>query len=93
MPFCHLRLRAPIPPPRGYPATLKTLADHLRRERLSRGLTQKQAGALLGIAEHTVHNWETGIASPRVHLWPAVIDFLGYDPREKGVTFGRDGSV
>lgn len=36
----------------------------LRTWRLSRGLTQEQAGAKLGVARRTWHQWEAGATVP-----------------------------
>lgn len=34
-------------------------------------------------------NWELGHSSPNFRSLPAIIDFLGYDPRPEAVTFGQ----
>ena len=44
------------------------------------GLTQKEAGRQLGVTSSTVLNWEQG-DKPAVRHWPAILAFLGYDPR------------
>ncbi|MHB8230736.1 MAG: helix-turn-helix transcriptional regulator, partial [Vulcanimicrobiaceae bacterium] len=36
----------------------QTLGEHIRKRRLMLKLTQKQAGARLGVTPWTVHNWE-----------------------------------
>lgn len=34
----------------------------------------------MGISEDTITLWENGRAMPQVHLYPKVIEFLGYFP-------------
>ena len=41
---------------------------------------------LLGVDKTTVFNWETGRTCPGRRAMPAVVRFLGYDPREVGIT-------
>lgn len=39
----------------------------------------------------TVHNWETGQAKPEIRFIPALVAFLGYDPKpvDQGTLAGR----
>ena len=55
------------------------LGERLREARLGRGLKQTEAAALMGVDEKTIHNWETGKATPRMRLRRAITSFLGYD--------------
>jgi transcriptional regulator with XRE-family HTH domain len=58
----------------------KTLGQHVRRCRLTRGLTQNQAAHRLRVNAWTVLNWEKGKTEPPIESVPAILDFLGYDP-------------
>ncbi len=60
LPFTSLRLNAPRPHalPRGYPTSLVTLVDDIRRRRL--GLTQTVLAALFGLGAGTVADLEAG---------------------------------
>ena len=80
MPFCHLTLRAPMPPPRGCPRELRTVGDHLKKARLLRGLIRSEAATALGVSGDTIKNWETGETAPRACLRERIVCFLGYDP-------------
>ena len=80
MPFYHLRLTAPMPPPRACPRELRTLGDHLKKARLLRGLVRREAAAVFGVSGETVENWETGKTVPRAYLRERIVCFLGYDP-------------
>ena len=82
MPFCHLRLTAPVPPPRKCPRELKTLGDHLRKARLERGLWQQHVALELGVSVQTVVNWERNRTRVATRFLPKVVAFLGYDPQE-----------
>lgn len=57
-----------------------TLGEHIKGARLSRGLTQKQAAAILDVDSNTVFNWEKDKTDPPVTLIPRILQFLGYNP-------------
>jgi DNA-binding XRE family transcriptional regulator len=63
-------------PPKGYPAKLKTVGDHLRRKRMDQGLFQREVAAKIGVDLTTYRNWEWNRTSPRTRFLPAVIEFL-----------------
>jgi DNA-binding transcriptional regulator YiaG len=52
-------------------------------------LLQRDVAVTLGVNEATIHNWETGNHSVSLSAWPAVLGFLGYDPRPPGRTIGE----
>jgi DNA-binding XRE family transcriptional regulator len=87
--FLRLRLTAPRPPDPAYPEELQTIGDHLRARRLDLGLLQKEVAERLGASQASVLNWEKGRLSPDFTFLPAVIRFLGYDPRPEGETLGE----
>ena len=89
MPFCHLTLTAPMPPPRGYPQVLRTLGDHLKKVRLERKLGQGQVARDLGVAVTTLINWEMNHTRVQTRFMPKVVAFLGYDPREETGELGE----
>ena len=66
--------------PKAYPAQPNTLGEHLLKLRMEQGLTQAQAGEVLGTDEWTVGNWEKDKTFPAVRYFPAIFRFLGYDP-------------
>ena len=80
LPFCHVSLTASRPPPPAYPKELSTLGDHLRKKRFELGLLQREVAQRLGVDTASVTNWENGHTSPRLHLIPRIIEFLGYSP-------------
>lgn len=88
MPFCEWTLRATKPRPSTYPASLSTIGDHIRARRLDRGLTQLEAGRLIGVDESTVWNWERGLTAPNLHAMPGVVRFLDYDPTKPATSAG-----
>jgi DNA-binding XRE family transcriptional regulator len=83
-----IRLRGRIPHPVGYPETLRTLADHLKKARLDRGIPQRDAARAIGCSPLTFLNWEKGRVAPDVRFWPAILAFLGYDLRPEPAGFG-----
>lgn len=91
MPFCKLRLRGARPPslPRGYPSSLNTLGDHIRRRRLDLGLMQRTVAGQLGVREETVGLWENGLARPLPRHYGTIVTFLGYDPEPGDHTVAR----
>lgn len=54
----------------------KTIGEHIRGRRLELGLTQRQAGEILGVTEWTVANWEKGYTQPTINARQAVVVFL-----------------
>lgn len=66
--------------PKPYEFEPKTVGEHIKRERLKRGLRQKDVAALFGVDAFTILNWETGFTKPQIKDVPALIGFLGYDP-------------
>ena len=69
-------------------ADLKTLAEHLLHRRQQLGLRQCDAGAQMRVGEFTLLKWEKG-TRPFDRYWPAILSFLGYDPRPAPKTFGE----
>ena len=78
MPFCHARLRACKPPPKGYPVDPKTPGEHLRRRRLDRRQTLKQAAAEIGVRLDALWHWEHNGRFPYPKALPAIERYLGY---------------
>lgn len=89
MGFCHLTLRVPKPLPPEYPRELRSIGDHLRTERLKRGLQQKEVAATIGVDVNTIVGWEVGRAQPKVSYLPRIIGFLGYDPFQGEMTIAK----
>jgi transcriptional regulator with XRE-family HTH domain len=87
--FCHLTLKALKPLAPEYTQELRTLGDHLRRERLKRGLLQREAAQKIGVTVMTVNGWEVGRAEPKVSYIPAILGFLGYDPFPEVTSLGE----
>lgn len=84
----HLNLKSPKPDGR-YPAQLQRLGDHIRKRRLDLRPRQRDLAWRLGADPATVINWEKGRTEPRLQFLPAIIDFLGADPRPVPKAFGN----
>ena len=80
LPFCQLTISASHPRKPGYPKSLVTIGDHIRKRRLDLGLFQREAAAQIGVAEASVWNWERGGMKPESRYLPSIISFLGYNP-------------
>ncbi len=89
VPFCYLRLSAPIPPDPAYPTKLVTVGNHIRKRRLDLGLLQREVATKVGISNQTLQYWEAGRHEPEFRYLPAIIRFLGYDPRPQAKTLGE----
>jgi DNA-binding XRE family transcriptional regulator len=88
-----IRLRGRIPYPAGYPETPRTLADHLKKARLDRGIPQRDAARAIGCSPLTFLHWEKGRVAPDVRFWPAILRFLGFDPRPEPEGLWRPGEA
>jgi transcriptional regulator with XRE-family HTH domain len=65
------------------------LGDHLRKQRLDLKLLQRDVAARVGADTKTITNWELNRTEPDLAHLPAILAFLGYDPRPEGETFGQ----
>ena len=52
------------------------------------GLDQREVAERLGVHAASVRNWELGRTVPGLRGLPAVIEFVGYDPRSEPTTIG-----
>jgi transcriptional regulator with XRE-family HTH domain len=77
-------LKALIPKPYDFEPT--TVGEHIKKERLKRGLIQKDLAPLFKVDAFTILNWETGKTKPQIKDVPALIAFLGYDPEPPSPT-------
>jgi transcriptional regulator with XRE-family HTH domain len=59
----------------------QTLGDHIRKRRLGLKMLQKDVAEQLGVDKTSIFNWESNTSTPAVRYMPAIIDFLGHDPR------------
>lgn len=65
----------------------QTVGEHIKRARLTKRLTQAEAGEAIGVGEGTVLKWELNRCEPPVPLMPAVIRFIGRDPCQEPVGY------
>jgi transcriptional regulator with XRE-family HTH domain len=56
---------------------------------MDRRLTQRQGARILGTTPPNVCSWERNKAAPATKSVPAIIRFLGYDPRPTPERFGQ----
>lgn len=82
-----IRLRGRIPRP-AYLEYPRTVGEHLKKVRLDRRLPQKDAARAMGCNPVTLLQWEKGRVAPDVRFWPAILAFLGYDPRPEPESSG-----
>jgi transcriptional regulator with XRE-family HTH domain len=66
--------------PKPYDFEPKTVGEHIKRERLKRGMLQREVAVLFKVDAFTILNWETGFTKPQTKDVPTLINFLGYDP-------------
>ncbi|MEW8287218.1 MAG: helix-turn-helix transcriptional regulator [Candidatus Thiodiazotropha endolucinida] len=57
--------------------------------RLKRGLKQSDVAPRLGVNPWTLRNWELNRTEPCVRSYPAIMNFLGYCPYQRGDTLGK----
>ena len=81
-----MNLRTQRPLSRTYPKSLKTLGNHIRKRRLDLQLLQSHVAQRLGVTECSIWNWENNATTPLFPYWPAIIEFLGYNPLPKPQT-------
>ncbi|MCW5726212.1 helix-turn-helix transcriptional regulator [Parvibaculum sp.] len=87
LPWVKISIRRPKrPTPPSHP---KTLGEHILAARINRKLRQKDVASELGVCDSTLLHWEKGTTSPPVVYYPAILKFLGYDPRPTPKKFGE----
>jgi transcriptional regulator with XRE-family HTH domain len=75
-----------VPKPQEWPLEPKTLGEHLRKRRGELGLFQAEVVAQLGVKVDTYLLWEQDRHEPVVRYYPAIFEFLEYDPFPEPVT-------
>lgn len=65
------------------------LGARLQRRRFELGLRRIDAAAQMGVDEKTLMWWERSEREPFVNAYPAIIEFLGYEPWEEPRTLGE----
>ena len=56
------------------------LGQHIRRRRYELDEMQKDAAKAIGVTPETIWNWENGRSEPFTIYYPAIIQYLGYNP-------------
>ena len=79
--------------PKSYPAKPQTIGQHVKRCRLGRKLTQREAARLIGVSPWTVLTWETGHTEPPIEVMPAILKFLDFDPYHRDIIAERSLST
>ena len=89
LPFWYLTIKGkkPLNPYRWkctqtVPTEAKTIGQHIKRARLQRRLFQADVANLLKVDICTVRNWERNSCPPLSTVMPAIVAWLGYDPRQ-----------
>jgi len=54
--------------------------EHLRRQRILRGLLQKEVASEIGVSSGTIIHWERNRTTPPARMTPRITLFLGYCP-------------
>ena len=57
-----------------------TLGEHIKKARLTRGLSQRKVADILNISQFTYIWWERDRYLPNIKVWKAIVEFLGYYP-------------
>lgn len=56
---------------------MKTFGTELRQKRRTAGYTQRELGAIIGVHQTTVKNWELDEAEPRIESYRKLVEVLG----------------
>lgn len=67
----------------------QTIGEHLKARRLALQLYQRDAAKLLNITPETLLHWEKGQTEPPVSAYPAIRQFLEYDPCPEAQTLAQ----
>ncbi len=75
-------------PRHGYPEAARTIGEHVRRKRMDQGRLQRDLAAALGVSKGEPRQLGDGPGGARARWLPAIIRYLGYDPRPRAALFG-----
>lgn len=78
--FSALNVNVRKPLGNGYNENPTTIGAKIRNRRLELQLFQRDVAVFCGVSEDTITYWENGRAEPQIHLYPKVIELLGYFP-------------
>jgi transcriptional regulator with XRE-family HTH domain len=59
----------------------RTLGKHILHARLTKKLLQKDAARQIGVRVQALGSWENDRRHPLISQMPAILTFLGYDPK------------
>ncbi|MEO6191592.1 MAG: helix-turn-helix transcriptional regulator [Thermoanaerobaculia bacterium] len=65
------------------------MGQHLKKRRLDLGLRQKDVAEKLGANPKTYEYWEQEKYEPEFRFLPAILSYLGYDPRPEPKTLAE----
>jgi DNA-binding transcriptional regulator YiaG len=89
LPFCHLTIKAHHTPypikfisMQRSPREIHTIGDHIRKARVERRQFQRDLAQRFHVTVDTVRNWEQNRIPPHKRSIPAIVAWLGYDPRK-----------
>ena len=80
-----IALKYSIPKPFQNP---QTLGQHLRARRHELSLYLREEAISLGVTPSTLTTWEKVHTTPEIWYWPAILNFLGYDPYPEPKSLG-----
>ena len=89
MPIGQIGLRCEKPKWLDYPTDPRTLGGYLKKRRMDLGLFQKDVAQRIGCCVASIWLWENGTTEPELKWLPAILAWLGYDPRPEGRTIGE----
>ena len=88
LPFCHLTITAKKwQNPYRWKCTqvsqneVHTIGDHIKRHRLKLRQFQYELADRFHVTLATIQNWENNRFPPHQRQFPAILEWLGYDPR------------
>ena len=53
------------------------LSENIKKNRLSKGMTQSQLALVFDVSEQAISRWEKGNTYPDITLLPAIADYFG----------------
>ncbi len=66
------------------------IGERIKKERISRGLSQEEFGKLLGVTKVSICGYETGNRVPTISKFEEMLDILNVEPN---YILGRDANI
>lgn len=78
LPSSHFKQSFSKAAARNYPQNPETIGEHLRKQRIDRGLSQAELAEIFEVSADCITYWENNRSNPQITYYPKIHQFLGF---------------